>query len=163
LPKKAGIDVQDSPIELFWSGVIALVLVGLGVYYWLREGGEWRRQIGYENLPPADRRHFRCQFYRRRVGAALLTVIGLVIAVSQGVVDWHATPRVYAWLWIGVMVGLMAVVALAGVDLVAIRRFARRQQQRINEDRQAMLARQLDQMRTEPRPPYWPNPDVERN
>lgn len=142
---------------------MALVLVGLGVYYWLRERREWRCQAGYENMPPADRRHFRLQFYRRRTGAAILAVIGVVIAISQGVVDWQSTPRVYIWLWIAVMVGLMAVVALAGVDLVAIRRFARRQQQRIHEDRQAMLARQLDQFRAEQRPPYWPDPDVERN
>jgi hypothetical protein len=153
----------DSLAELLWSVVMALVLVGLGAYYWLREGREWRRQAGYENLPPADRRHFRMQFYRRRAGAAMFTAIGVVIAISQGAVDWHATPRVYAWLWISVMVGLMAVVALAGVDLVAIRRYARRQQKRIHEDRQAMLARQIDQLRAEPRPPYWPNPDVERN
>lgn len=150
-------------IELVVSGLISLTLVGLGGYYLLREHVERRRQNGYRNLPPVDARHFRFQYIRRAVGSSLLILSGVAIFIGQTVMDWRAEPKIYAWLWIGVMLGLLGIISLAGADLWSIYRYSRRHQRRIAEDRQAMIRRQLEEYRAERRdgpstPPGW-SPD----
>ena len=146
-------------IELVASGIISLTLVALGAIYLIREDRERRRQAGYRNLPPADRKHFRHQYVRRAVGSTLLIMAGVAIFIGQGVMDWQALPRAYAWLWIGVICGLFGIVALAGADLIAIYRYSRRHQQRIEQDKLAMIQRQLAQYRAERREPSDPPPD----
>ena len=152
-------------VELAVSAVIALTLVGLGVYYFIREVVERRRSEAYVRLPPEDRRHFQGQFYRRAVGSTLLVAAGIAIFIGQGVLDWNETPRLYAWLWTGVLLGLFGIISLAGADLLAIRRYARRQQKRLEADRREMIERQLEVYRAEREAQRGvpPDFDVERN
>jgi hypothetical protein len=152
-------------VELVISALISLTLVGLGVFYLVREIVERRRNEAYVRLPPDDRRHFRGQFYRRTVGSSLLIVAGIAIFVGQGVLDWQETPVIYACLWIGVALGLLGVISLAGADLLSIRRYARRQQKRLEADRREMIERQLEVYRAEREAQRGvpPDFDVERN
>lgn len=152
-------------VELAWSVIISTLLLALGVIYFWREWSAWRRNAGYEQLPPEDRRHFQSQFFRRTVGCSLLIGSGLVILAVQGLLDWKQAPRLFAWLWTVVMVGLLAILGLAGADVVAIRRYARRHRRRLDADRRAMIDRQLELMREEHRSrrPFPPNLDIERN
>ncbi len=138
-----------SPVEMIWSGAIALTLVAMGGFYLLREWLEWRRQDGFCRHHPADAGHFRNQFYRRAVGCLLLVAAGLTIFVCQGLLDWRESPRVYMGLWTGVALGLFGVVALAGADIWSIRRYARRHRQKLDADRREMLARQIEQYQLE--------------
>lgn len=152
-------------VELAWSAAIFLTLVGLGSYHLIREVIERRRNEAYVRLTSEDRRHFQGQFYRRVVGSTLLISAGIAIFVGQGLLDWKETPRLYAWLWTGVLLGLFGIVWLAGADLLSIRRYARRQQKRLEADRREMIERQLEVYRAERSdtrrlPPDF---DVERN
>jgi hypothetical protein len=152
-------------VELIVSAIISLTVVALGVYYLTREIVERRRNDGYLRFPPEDRRHFQGQFYRRVAGSTLLFSAGVAIFIGQGVLDWQETPRFYAWLWGGIILGLFGIISLAGADIWSIRRYARRQQKRLETDRREMIERQLELYRAEREaqrrvPPDF---DVERN
>jgi hypothetical protein len=152
-------------IELVVSAVISLTLVGLGVYYLLREFGERRRNDAYVRFPPEDRRHFRGQFYRRFAGSTLLVAAGIAIFIGQGVLDWEESPRLYLWIWLGILAGVFGIISLAGADLISIRRYARRQHKRLEADRREMIERQLEVYRAEKESQRGvpPDFDVERN
>lgn len=151
-------------VELVWSAAISLVIVTLGVYYLAREFIEQRRNGDLDRLPTADRRHFQWQFYRRATGSSLLIAAGIAIFVGQGLLDWTKTPLLYFCIWLGVLLGLFGIVCLAGVDIIAIQQYARRQRRKLETDRREMIARQLELLRASPRrhdvPPDF---DVERN
>jgi hypothetical protein len=151
-------------MELAWSAVISVVIIGLGAYYLAREIAQRRRQGDNSNLPAADRRHFQWQFYRRVTGSSLLVAAGLAIFVGQGLLDWTASPLLYFSIWLGILLGLFGIVCLAGADIVGIQRYARRQQRKLQADRREMIARQLDAYQAERGGTYRPDDfDVERN
>ena len=152
-------------IELIGSVLISLTLVALGVYYFMREYLERRRNGSYAEWPAEDRRHYSGQFYRRAVGSSLLVAAGVAIFIGQGVLDWNESPRLYAWLWTGVLLGLLGIVSLAGADILAIQRYARRQRRKLSADRREMIERQLEQYRAErgSQSRLPPDFDVERN
>ena len=157
---------MPSPLlELAWSAAISITLVGLGIFCLVREAVERRRNEAYVRLPPEDQRHFRGQFRRRVVGSMLFVSVGIAIFVGQGVLDWKESRRLYLWLWIGVLLGLFGTICLAGADLLSIRRYARRQQKRLERDRREMIERQLELFRAEraDRHRLPPDFDVERN
>jgi hypothetical protein len=131
----------------------------------VREIVQRRRHGDYSNLPAADRRHFQWQFYRRVAGSSLLITAGVAIFVGQGLLDWTASPLLYFCIWLGVLLGLFGIVCLAGADIVAIQRYARRQRRKLEADRREMIARQMDLYRAERGDPHrLPQDfDVERN
>jgi len=152
-------------VELIISAVISLTLIGLGVYYFVREVVERRRNDSYVRLPPDDRRHFRGQFIRRVTGSTLLVSAGIAVFAGQVLIDWQESRILYVWLWTGISLGVFGIVVLAGADLLSIRRYARRQQKRLAADRREMIERQLEVYRAEREvgrgvPPDF---DVERN
>jgi len=157
---------MPSPVvELAISAVISLTLVGLGIYFLVREIVERRRNDGYVRLPPEDRRHFQGQYYRRLAGSTLLVAAGIAIFVGQVILDWEESRIVYVWLWTGISIGVFGIIILAGADIVSIRRYARRQRKRLEADRREMIERQLEVYRAEREAQRGvpPDFDVERN
>jgi hypothetical protein len=57
--------------------------------------------------------------------------------------------RLWLLTWIGILLLLFAVIVLAFFDLWSIRRYGRRQLRKLQDDRQAMIARQLRRLRAE--------------
>ena len=55
--------------------------------------------------------------------------------------------RVWVGQWIAVLLVMLVVLVLAALDLWATRRFAFRQYRKINDDRRAMIRRQVNRMR----------------
>jgi hypothetical protein len=152
-------------VELVISALISLTLIGLGVYYFVREIVERRRNESYVRLPPDDLRHFRGQFIRRVTGSILLAAAGVAVIFGQVIIDWQESRILYVWLWTGISLGVFGIVILAGADLLSIRRYARRQRKRLEADRREMIERQIEVYRAEREaargvPPGF---DVERN
>jgi hypothetical protein len=55
----------------------------------------------------------------------------------------------YGWYWIVFLLLLLALLVLAGIDLVSIRRHGWKQMRRLQEDRREMIARQAALLRQE--------------
>ncbi len=134
-------------IRLAWSGLISVTLIGLGAYYLVREGRAWRRNGGYEGVPPADRTYFRRQFYRRFQGSILLVLAGIAIFIGLNVLEIKRSPRLYGCFWIAVLLGLLWMIYLSGADLIAIRRYARREEQRLDNERRELIAQDIAELR----------------
>ena len=145
-------------IELAWSELISLVLIVLGAYSLIREGVRRHRQADSSELTPTDCEHFERQYIRRRNGSVVMILAGIIIFVAQNVVDHERSPRIYAWLWIGVLLAVLWMVTLSLADLLAIRRYGRRHLQNLTQDRREMLRQQIARIHSRgngsvPRPP----------
>jgi hypothetical protein len=57
--------------------------------------------------------------------------------------------RIYGGAWIGILLALLALVLLAAVDVWSTRRYGLRAQRKIQDDRRAMIARQVARLRQE--------------
>jgi hypothetical protein len=57
--------------------------------------------------------------------------------------------RVFGGYWVAALLVLGVIVTIAGVDLFATRRYGLRQLRRIQDDRRAMIQRNLDRYRQE--------------
>ena len=141
------------------SELISFVLIVLGSYCLVRERVRRHRQANSSDVTPPDREHFERQYVRRRNGSVLLILAGIVIGVAQNLVDLERTPRLYAWLWVAVLLAVLGMVTLSLADLLAIRRYARRHWQRLTQDRREMIKRQMAQIQSRgngsvPRPPH---------
>jgi hypothetical protein len=146
----------------------ALLVVGLlalaGGYGW----SQWRllRRLRAPGRPGGeDDRYLRGQARRRLATSVLLLVLAGLLAVALACLEGPAqrladqapgaapTPEqrqffhFYGAYWIVFLLVLLAVVALAGIDLWAIRRYGARQFRRLQDDRRAMLERQAALLR----------------
>jgi hypothetical protein len=150
---------------------LVLLLAGLGVVFGARQVQNLRQLRGDDTSPPEDRRHFRSQARRRLASAGLLLILAGLLVVSffvegpaqlladqaqaarergEAVVLSEADKpfvRFYAGYWIIFLLVLLAVVGLAFWDLIAIRRYGRRQFAKLQADRRAMIARQAARLR----------------
>jgi hypothetical protein len=57
--------------------------------------------------------------------------------------------KLVGWYSVGTMLVFLALVATAGLDVLAISRYRRRQFQKIRDDRRAMIERQAARIRTQ--------------
>ena len=82
---------------------------------------------------------FRRRQHRRRViGAGLMFVCGLLFFLG-GVIVKPATPRLFAAVWLSLLVVVAAMAMVALLDLMAIRRFAVGQLHRLARERASLL------------------------
>jgi hypothetical protein len=160
----------DWPQTIFGAVLVALLLGVAGWYGWrqvrtLRRGGD---------LQGDEQRFQRGLAHRRLAGSLLMLVLaGILTGVlvylegpTQRLADERdalnrigdttpmtpeqkALARAYGLWWIAFLLILLALVGLALIDVVVIRRFARQQRDKLRRDRRAMIERQVARLRQE--------------
>ena len=154
------------------SGLVTVLLLLAG-YYALIQVRTLRRTTAYHEMLPDDRSFLRRQAWRRLVGSGLMVVLASMMvaayatnmqARAEDLGNRHVKERAegqemseddkqfareWGWYWLAFMLILGGIVAVAGVDLFATRRYGVRKLRRIQSDRRAMLQRQLERYRQE--------------
>lgn len=150
------------------------VLVAVAVYFGRQQFQALRILKLAESLPADDRRYAHRQAWRRLFGCGLLLVIAAMLAwwylsgqdrlmtelgeLKQKVPEGQklelndeqkSLVRTSIFWWNTILALLLVTLILAGFDVWAIRRYGTRHYRRIMEDRNAMLERQLAQLRIE--------------
>jgi hypothetical protein len=149
--------------------VLAVLLLALGLFV-----GAWQvralRRLRAWSRSSEETVYERRKAWRRLVSSVLILLMASLLAGLQ----FYATPaneiaveraaqedsppltpqqkffvRAYTGAWIAFLVLLLAVLALAGLDLMATRLYGLRQYRKISEDRRAMIQRQVNRMRQE--------------
>ena len=138
-----------SRAEIFWTALLSLILIGIGVVYLVRQWQRRRPPGDSGNLSPADRDYFERQARRRRHGSILLILVGAALPGGLKLLDPLRTPRLFGGFWMAILVGILGMFTLALLDVFAIRRYARRHRQRIEEDKRIMIGRQIEAFRTQ--------------
>jgi hypothetical protein len=156
--------------EIVFGTVLVVVLVLVSVVYGWRQLHQLRR-LRASSLPDEEMRWESRKAWRRLVSSGLTFVMALLLAALLGFYESHAQrladerdavapgteltaeQKVFVRKWIGLLIALLAVlftvVLLAGVDLWATRRYARRQFRKLQADRRAMIERQATRLRQE--------------
>jgi hypothetical protein len=154
------------------SGLVAVLLLLAG-YYAQKQVRTLRKTTPYHEMLPDDRAFLRRQAWRRLVGSALMVVLAAMLfaayasdlqARAEDLGNRHVKERaegqpmseedkqfarIWGWYWVVFLLVLGGIVALAGVDLLATRRYGVRKLRQIQSDRRAMLQRQLERYRQE--------------
>lgn len=122
--------------------VLIVVLLTLALAFGVRQWLDRRRRS--DKLTAEDARYFRAQDARRGLGSFVMLLIAL--AMGWGLMidprgDARRGQRFVA-VWVLVFALVLLLVALAWLDLWAIRRFARRQRLAILEEGRALAAAQ---------------------
>jgi hypothetical protein len=150
---------------------LALVVSSLSLWYARRQWLALRRLREHPDLPFDELQRERRQSWRRLASSGMLVLIAVLLVVAQ---IWLEDPaqrlaeardrtdpppaftqeerdlaRLWLLTWLAILVLLFAVIVLAFFDLWAIRRYGKRQLRKIQDDRQAMIARQLRRLRAE--------------
>jgi hypothetical protein len=160
--------------QTIFGGVLVVVLVGLSAYFGRLQFLELRKLRQNANvLPDEEIRYERRKAYRRLVSSALMMVLAVLLVVlltyelpAQQIVneidekqkalavdkvqltdEQRAFARTWGWTWMSFLVVLMAVIVLAGIDLMSTRLYAIRQFRKLHADRRAMIERQAQRMR----------------
>jgi len=121
---------------LYLSLGIAMIAVFLGLSQWYERRGR------DPELPEKDRSHFRRQDLRRMAGVVLLILLAVEIWAGSRIP--HRIARrpnpIFVFIWLTVGIELIFLLALAMIDLLSTRRYARRQ-------RRSMLLERLKLIR----------------
>ena len=153
--------------EHVWAASLVVVAVGAALAF------GWRQARFLWTAPASDseeRAVMRRSARRRLVVSALVAACGVLIAGPyltglagriNALVDLPPGERqplsdeqrhdvwMYYLCWAAVMVALVIALVIIAVDFWDVRRFWRRSLQRLNDDRRAMLERQLARLRAE--------------
>jgi ABC-type Fe3+ transport system permease subunit len=158
--------------EVVIGSLLALLLLGLALYFGARQLASLRRLRREDGLPEEERRYERRKAWRRLVSCGLMLVMaGLLIGLqfyaarAQELADkrvrldqeepppWTAQEKYFVRASVGSLIALLVVLlvllALAGVDLWATRRYGQREYRKLSEDRRAMIQRQANRLRQE--------------
>jgi hypothetical protein len=147
--------------EIISGAVLALILVFVGVFFALGQFRVLRRLRGQLDLPREETNYLRAQARRRMVSCVLLLVLALLLAgyliflgerVTRLERDNQADRdflQFFSGYSIAFLVILLTVLVLAGIDFWTIRRYGRQQYRRLQEDRRAMIERQIIRLRQE--------------
>jgi len=107
---------------LFLSLGIGMIAVFLGLSQW------YERRARDPDLPEKDRSHYRRQDLRRTAGVVLL--VWLAIEIWAGSRISHRIAKqpnpTFLFIWLSVGIKLIILLALAMLDLLQTRRYARR-------------------------------------
>jgi hypothetical protein len=165
---------QPSKSQLVFGVMLVLVLLLLAGYYGWRQVQTLRSLPESEEFPD-ERQYVRRQAWRRLVGCVLMVLLACLFSgwflfgiddvanqlVQQGhdAVESGQKPeldadqkqafRLVGWYSVGTLLVFLALVATAGLDVLAISRYRRRQFQKIRDDRRAMIERQAARLRTQ--------------
>jgi hypothetical protein len=159
--------------EIITGTALAVVLFGVaGFTLWLQM--RTLRQLPQRQLPDEEMRYLRWQAWRRLATSGLLLLLAILFVIAlafqgnpaQQLADEQAaareageelplTPeqkrfaRIWGWNWIAILLALFLIVLLVAIDFWSIRRYGLRERRKLNEDRRAMMQRQLHRMRQE--------------
>jgi UDP-N-acetylmuramyl pentapeptide phosphotransferase/UDP-N-acetylglucosamine-1-phosphate transferase len=103
---------------------------------------EWRDRRNREiDLTPEDAHHFRHQDTRRAMGIVVMALLAISLVVGSRLPPklGNKTNPQFVAIWLGVFVLILFLLALALVDWVALRVFARRHRNQILRDRIELL------------------------
>jgi hypothetical protein len=152
-------------VELTFVIALAGLLVGIAVYFALRQTQTLRQLRHDPELSIEDRRYLYRQVVRRLVGSALLLVlaaflIGCVFLLEPGLESLRpANPdaevpqsakdslRPWALYVIGGLLVLLMLMILAVYDLFATARFGARHHRQLEDDRRAVLQAEVERFR----------------
>lgn len=171
------------PQVVFGSALCLGLLAVAGAFLWF-QARVLHRLADEVTLTPDEVAFQRRSAYRRIAAGVLMIVLAVLLAVlliffegpAQALADWfdmfpdpeqrpaltdeqRTFLRVYGTCWLVFLVLLFALLAVGAWDYLAMRRFVRREQRRIREDRKAMIAREADRMRRE-RDGYHTEPEA---
>jgi hypothetical protein len=161
--------------ETIFAALIFLVLFCLALYFGRQQVQALRWLRMQPQLPPEDQQYARRQIKLRLIGCALLVVLGSQVAsaylfgleervreLAQDIErqknldqpvqlnpEQRALRALYGIYWIAALVVLLLIVLLAAYDIWAIRRYGRRHQRKIDEERRAMLKDEVARLRTD--------------
>jgi hypothetical protein len=158
--------------EIGFGSLLVVVLITLSIYYGRQQLLALRRLRQTPDLPDEEMRYERSKAYRRIIscsGTLLLAAMLIVLLVyglpvqqiadqREGFPPGMNSPfaeediqlvRIWGWTLIAFLLVLMAVLTLAGIDLIATRRYGLRQYRKLQADRRAMIQRQANRMRRE--------------
>jgi hypothetical protein len=143
------------------GALLVAVLLSLSTFYAWRQLQMLRRLNAGTDLSPEEALWRRRQAWRRLIGCALMFVMAVLVAVAhlfleiptQQIADQGGAAaateeqrwmlKLWGGVWEAVLVLLMALLAVAGVDLWSTRRFTVRQMRRIQEDRRAAIQEEI--------------------
>ncbi len=158
--------------EIVCGSLLVGVLLALSVYFSRQQLLMLRHLRQTPGLPAEEMRYERQKAYRRLVSCSLTLVLAVLLVVLL-VYGWPVEPiaderggfdpgkeppipdeqrpllRIWGWTLISFLLVLMLVLILAAVDLLATRRFGLRQYRKLQDDRRAMVQRQVNRMRRE--------------
>ena len=166
--------VDNSNVILALVPIVAALLLVAGVYAW-KSIQTLRRTTQFHEMLPDERQFQRRMAWRRLVNSALMLLLTAMIAIPfpiglhQKITDLGErrelerredrlaplTPeerdlgRFYVAYWIATLLLLGVVVGVAGLDLMATRRYGLRKLLQIQTERRAMIERQLRNLRKE--------------
>jgi hypothetical protein len=153
--------------------VLIVLLGGLAGYFAWRQLQTLRGVARNDNLPAEDRKYFRRQAWRRLVGCGLMLALLALMGGSffiEGKAEQVAAEKkaardrgeagdldpeqrlfmkFYGGYWIVILLFVIGLVAIAFADLVSIRRYGQRHYRKLQEDRRAMIERQVIRLRQE--------------
>jgi hypothetical protein len=155
--------------QTVFGTVLVVALFGLSIYFGRLQLLELHKLRGLmDALPDEEWRYERRKAYRRLVSSVLLFVLGVLLIVlltyeepAQEIAEARrdlppATPftdaqlaflRTWGWTWMTFLVVLLAVIVLAGLDLLSTRWYALRHFRKLHADRRAMIEREAQRMR----------------
>jgi hypothetical protein len=164
--------VNHAAVELTYAVLIVVVLLGLAVYFAARQWQTLRRLARQPDLPRDDRRFQKAQALRRLFSSGLMILLaGMLVGTYLVGQEHHAqelgqhqagatddgdrqpseTDRQfltrYGTFWMAMVLILFLLVGMAFLDYLSIRRFARQQFRQIRDDRRAMIAREVAELR----------------
>jgi len=171
------------PQVVFGSALCLGLLAVAGAFLWF-QARVLHRLADEVTLTPNEVAFQRRAAYRRIAAGLLMFVLAVLLAgamvflegPAQALADWFdAFPdpekrppltdeqrdfaRRYGTYWLVILGLLFALLVIGAWDYLATRRFMRREQRRIREDRKAMIAREADRMRRE-RDGYHTEPEA---
>jgi hypothetical protein len=125
--------------SLLLSAGIVLIAAFLGLWQWY----EWRARES--SLPDVDRRYFARQDRRRGLGVAVIVVLALGLSVGARIapLSGRRANVAFVTIWLAILALLAFLVALALLDWLETRRYARRQRRSMAQARSQMLRETL--------------------
>jgi hypothetical protein len=119
------------------SAALACVLVLLGVVLLGRERSRWVQRLASDESPE-DLTYYQGRLRRRTVGSVLMTGCGILLFLGGAIVK-PASVALFAATWLGLLVLVVGMMAVAFLDMMATRRFAAKHLQRLAIERAALL------------------------
>lgn len=141
--------------EHIWAAILVTLTLGVALAFGYRQYRAIRRNTG--TALSEDRTVLRESARRRLLVSVMIGLCGVLIAgpyltgLADRVVNdgQRQDAREYFLWWAAVMVLLVISLAVIGYDITVVRRHWRKSLQRLNDDRRAMMQRQLARLRAE--------------
>ena len=170
-PTKAPNEIATvEPNQILFTSLLIVVLLALAGFSIWRQWLTWQR---LEREPAEDQLFLRRQVRRRLACAGLMILLAGLLGLSfvlegpanQLVAQGEAARARGQWepldpeqqrffhlwggFWIVALLVLLAIIVLAGLDLLAIRRYGQRHMRQIQADRRAMIEQEIARFRSQ--------------